>query len=926
MAVQFRLLGDIDARVDDQPITIGYAQLRCMLVVLLIEANRTVPVDTIVARVWGDRRVPHRPRGAVQHDMTLLRRALRPAGDVRITWRSTGYQLTVDPDAVDVYRFRALIRLARSAADDERAAELFEQALALWRGDPLADLDTPWINSVRATLTQQYHSAQLDLTDLRLRAGQHTTLLAELAERVEQQPLDERLNGQYMLTLYRNGRQASALEHYRRLWQRLAKELGTEPSPPLRRLHHRILTADPVLDTAADRAARPVVPRQLPSAPRLFTGRGHELAMLTETLTAHRETAGICAIGGIGGIGKTWLALHWAHHHLDRFPDGQLHVNLRGFDPSGEPMTAVTAVRGFLDALGADPATVPPDPQAQLGLYRSLLAGRRMLILLDNARDSGQVIPLLPGSPTCAVLVTSRRRLTGLITAQCAHSLTLDVLTETDAHSLIARHLGVQRLAAEPRAVADLLSHCAGLPLALGIVAARATSHPGFPLAALADELHDHTDRLDALDAGDTPANLRAVFSWSRHALSNEAAAVFRLLALAPGPDIGLPAAANLTGLPIARTRTLLRELSGSHLIGQHGPGRYRMHDLIRLYATDQTRHEPTDTAALRRLVDFYLHTAAAAERLLGSYRPPIPIGAPEPGCRPHLLHDDTSALAWFTAEHPNLLAAQRISQEHGWHAQVWQLAWALDIYHYRRGRLADGLTVWQAAQAAAERLGDRATQTLAHRRLGYACARVGRHAEARQHLRQALRLAEATNDLRAQAHTHYVLAQALAQHGNDRQALEHALNTLRLYRTLDMPARQARALDLAGRCHTRLGDHDQARSHCEAALDLFRQHHDRDGEASTLDNLGQIAHRTSDHDLAQNYYNQALTLLRELGNTYHEAETLEHIGLTQQHLGQLTAAHASWHQARTLYQSQHRTDDADRVGRLLTACDRSGA
>jgi DNA-binding SARP family transcriptional activator/tetratricopeptide (TPR) repeat protein len=919
MAVEFRLLGDIEVSVGDQLIPIGYAQLRCVLVALLIDANRTVPVEKIVDRVWGDRPIPHRPRGAVQHDMTLLRRALRAAPDVRIAWRTTGYQLTVDPEAVDVHRFRALIDQARATADDGRAAELFGQALALWRGDPFADLDTPWINTLRATLTQQYQSAQLDLTDIRLRGGQHAGLLAELTERVEQQPLDERLNGQYLLTLYRNGRAARALEHYRRLRRRMVEELGIEPSPPLQRLHHQILTADPVLSVAATPAApRPVVPRQLPSAPRLFTGRGRELAQLTETLDPQRETT-ICSIGGIGGIGKTWLALHWAHQRLDQFPDGQLHVNLRGFDPSGEPMAPSAAMRGFLDALGVNPATIPADPQAQLGLYRSLLAGRRMLILLDNARDSDQVIPLLPGSPTCTVLVTSRRSLAGLSTAHGASALTLDVLPEPDAHRLIARHLGERRLAAEPHAVTELLSHCAGLPLALGIVAARATSRPDFPLAMLAEELHDHTDRLDALDTGDTSTNLRAVFSWSHQALRAEAAAVFRLLALAPGPDISLPAAASLTGLPIAQVRTLLRDLGYSHLIGQHRPGRYRMHDLIRVYATNQTRQGPAETTALRRLVDFYLHTASAAERLLGSYRPPNLVDLPEPGCQPHLPSDEASALAWFTAEHPNLLAAQRMALEHGWYTQVWQLAWALDIYHYRQGRLADGLTVWQAAQAAAAQLGDHATQTLALRRIGYACARVGRHDEAHRHLRQALRLAERTNDLPAQAHTHYILAQALAQQGNDAEALEHATHTLRLYRDLDMPARQARALDLAGRCLTTIGDHDQARRHCETALDLFRRHHDRDGEASTLDNLGYIAHREGQHDRAQTYYRQALVLLRELGNTHQEADTLERLGLTQQRLGNLTQAHATWRQALTLYRTQDRTTDAQRVSQLLT-------
>ncbi|MCA1675170.1 MAG: hypothetical protein LC799_24255, partial [Actinobacteria bacterium] len=332
------------------------------------------------------------------------------------------------------------------------------------------------------------------------------------------------------------------------------------------------------------RGADPV-PRQLPGASRLFTGRARELIRLTAVLDTGAEqgaTVVISAIGGAGGIGKTTLALHWAHQNMERFPDGQLYVNLRGFDPSGTPMPPAMAVRGFLDALGVEPGAIPVDLDAQAGLYRSLVAGKRMLIVLDNARDTAHVAPLLPGSPTCTVLVTSRQQLAGLVTAHGAWHLALDTLTEVEGRELLTRHLGPDRVAAESEALSYLLERCAGLPLALGIVAARAVAHPRFPLAVLAEELRETAARLDAWDAGELNVNLRAVFSCSYDALAAEAAEVFRLLGIAPGPDISLAAVASLTAQSITRARALLRDLEAAYLVQQHAPGRYRMHDLIR--------------------------------------------------------------------------------------------------------------------------------------------------------------------------------------------------------------------------------------------------------------------------------------------------------------------------------------------------------
>lgn len=605
--------------------------------------------------------------------------------------------------------------------------------------------------------------------------------------------------------------------------------------------------------------------------------------MLLDTAT---ETGGrmvISAIGGSGGIGKTWLALHWAHQNADRFPDGQLYVDLRGFDPTGALMHPAVAVRGFLDALGVQPNVIPVEMDAQAALYRSLVAGRRMLIVLDNARDSAQVAPLLPGSSTCMVLVTSRRRLPGLVTAHGALPLDLDVLPEAEARELLGRRIGHSRIAAEPAAVGEILALCAGLPLAISIVAACATNHPDFPLAVLAGELRDASARLDALDAGELTADLRAVFSWSFHALGAETAVMFGLLGLMPGPDIGGSAAACLTALPITRARALLKELEHAHLLRQHAPGRYRMHDLIRLYAAEHAGRDHsagTRTVALRRLVDFYLHTANTGHWLLDPHRQPIKLDHPPvSGCLPQPLQDEAAALTWFDTEYPCLLAIHQLAIERGWHLLVWQLAWELDGFHRRRGHVHANLATWRAGLAAADRLGDPAIQARAHLRLGNACNRIGRHTEGLNHLRQALTLSEQSGSVAVQGHIHHCLAWAWELQGDDQQALTHATRALRLSKTLDNPVWEARALNAVGRYQARLGQHQQAYAYCEQALSLFREYHDRDGEADTLNSLGYIAHRSGQHDLALGYYHRALTLFRALGGTYDEANTLDRLG-----------------------------------------------
>ncbi|PWK87375.1 putative ATPase [Lentzea atacamensis] len=624
----------------------------------------------------------------------------------------------------------------------------------------------------------------------------------------------------------------------------------------------------------------------------------------------------ISAIGGAGGLGKTWLALAWAHQHAERFPDGQLFVDLHGFSPVDEPMAPAVAMRGFLDALGADPGRIPPDPDAQAALYRSLVAGRRMLVVLDNAASAQQVVPLLPGSSTCTVLVTGRTRLASLIDRHGARHLQLDVLPRWEAHALLAARLGADRVAAEPAAAAELVELCGGYPLALSITARNAAA---FPLAEAAADLRELG--LEALDHDSDPAaSLPAVLSWSLRRLTGEHRIVFGLLGIAPGPDTTLPAVVALTGLSPARARRALSALEAASLLERSQGGRYAMHDLIRAYAATTAHDLPDDVreTALVRVMDFHLHTAHAADRLLDPIRQLVPLEPPASGVHPLPLPDAAAALAWLDAEHATLLATQRTAAALGRHHVVWHLAQRLNTFHLRRVHLRDALTTWRAALDAAAHLPDPTTRSRAHRFLGSACSRLGLHEEATGHLDQALALAVHREDVLEQAHTHRVLAFTWEQRGDDRRALDHAQHALDLYRSAGQRVREAETLNVVGFLAARVGDLTTAWDHCQAALTLNRQLHNPDGEAGTLDSLGFIAHRSGDHHQALDLYQQALTLYRGHRQGNEVPDILDHIGHPHAALGQHDHARSVWQEALELYRDQGRDNDAARVQRQL--------
>ena len=901
MAVEFRLLGGVEADVDGRVIDLGHARQRCVLAALLLDVNRAVPVDQLLDRVWAGR-LPQRARTTLSSYLSRLRQALAVAPEVGLIRRSGGYVLTVDPMAVDLYRFRHLVARARAVADDQAAELLFEQALGLCRGQPLASLDTPWVNTVRDGLDTEWLAAELDRNDRALAGGRHVALLGTLSSRAVAHPMDERLAGQLMLALYRCGRQSDALHHYQRLRLRFAEELGVDPSPQLQQRYQQILAADPALTADVARPAAtvagPPVPRQLPRPPSSFTGRARELAALDAVMNSTGHTATtvvISAVSGTAGVGKTALALHWAHRVAEQFGDGQLYVNLRGFDPGGQVLEPVDAIRGFLDAFDVPPHRVPASRDAQAGLYRSLLADRRMLIVLDNARDAAQVRPLLPGTPGCLVLATSRNQLTGLVASEGAAPLVLDLLTATEAEHLLAGRLGPDRVAADPDATSEIITRCARLPLALTIVAARAATHPEFPLKKIAMELHDS---LDAFDGGEAANDVRAVFSWSYEALSGQAARLFRLLGLHPGPDLAAPGAASLAGVPPAQVRSLLAELAHAHLLAEHSPGRYTLHDLLRAYATEQTHRPEADTerrAALHRVLDHYLHSAFAAARVIDPQRDPIQLAPAQAGVTPEDFDDHRPAMRWLTTEHPVLLAAVEQAGSAGFDTHVRQLAWTLGGFFYRRGRWHDWVGVQRAALDAAGRGADQPGRAYAQRGLARAYARLGRNDDAFAQSRAALDVFAELGDNVGQADTHLDLAWMYARQSDDRAALSHSQQALDLYRSANHRHGQSRALNNIGMSHVRLGEPQGALSYCQRALDLSREIGNRLSEADSWDSLGSVHHNLGDHQQAVACYQQAVDGFREHGYLDKEAATLSRLGDTHHAAGNPAAARDAW-------------------------------
>jgi tetratricopeptide (TPR) repeat protein/transcriptional regulator with XRE-family HTH domain len=661
------------------------------------------------------------------------------------------------------------------------------------------------------------------------------------------------------------------------------------------------------------------IPAQIPADLVSFTGRHEHLRRLSGMLDVPALSATavvITTIAGMAGVGKTALAVHWAHRVASRFPDGQLYVNLRGFGPVEAMVRPEQAIRGFFDALGVPPERIPADLPAQTALFRSLIAGRRLLVLLDNARNSDHARPLLPGSPGCAAIVTSRDRLAGLITHEGAHPINLDPLGPGEARQLLVRRLGARRLVAESPAVDDIVDRCAGLPLALSVVAARVATHPQLPLRVIADELRDSEHRLDGFDGGEPGVNVRAVFSWSYRALSPPAARLFRLVGLHFGPDVTVPVAASLAAVPLRQVRPLIAELTEVHLLNQHARGRYTCHDLLRAYAGELAPAVDTDAdrrAALHRVLDHYLHTGFAAARLLRPRRYPIQICGPSPGVTAADLNEPDQAPAWFTTEESALVGAVHAANSHGFDAHTWQLAWVLEDFLAWKGdwrRLHD---MQRIAVAAADRLADPTAQARARSGLSRACVLLDAVDEAEDHLRAALRSAEATGDRVLAAWYHLNFGPLLRQFPERwAEGIEHSRRALELFRANGHSPEEGIALNQLGYALARLGDYRQAIECCREALSLLPPE-DLVDQAHTWHSLGFAHHRARLYAEAVTCFQHALDHFREAGRQREEATTLAGIGDAHEAAGEPEAARCAWREALGILERLEHPD-IDRV------------
>ena len=671
------------------------------------------------------------------------------------------------------------------------------------------------------------------------------------------------------------------------------------------------------------------VPRQLPTAVAHFSGRARELAELDEQLpvldggagvTGGAGTVVISAIGGTAGVGKTALALHWAHRVAPRFPDGQLYANLRGFDVSSSPADPADVLRGFLDALGVHPSQFPSDLEGLAALYRGRVADKRLLVVLDNASDVAQVRPLLPASPRSLVVVTSRRELTALAASEGARLLRLDVLTGPEAEELLTARLGPDRAAREPHAVRELAQLCARLPLALSVVVARAAAQPRLPVSALTAELAELAGRLDALDAGDPTANVRTVISLSYQHLSDGAARMFRLLGLHPGPDITAPAAASLAAATLSQARQALRELARASLIGEHVPGRYAFHDLLRSYAVeraeDQTPHSERNAVMLRTL-DHYLQSAHAARVLLYSSHDTIRLDPPLSGVRPESFVTKQAALEWLDAEYQVLLNAIDGSVRNNLDDYAWKFPVVLWTYYYVCGHWHDGVATQHVAVEAARRRGERNGFARAMRGLGWALTQLGEYAEGQQWLCRARGMFEETKDLVGLARTALIMSQAYDYQGFYADSLREIDDALALSSVApgdpDMQLVRAAALNNSAWCRMRLGELEQARDRCLEAISLCRSIGYAPGEAGTWDTLGYVYQHLGEYPEAVRCFGHALELGALSGNRLQVASTLGHLAETHQAAGDVAAARSAWARALDVYDDlRHR--DADKV------------
>lgn len=950
--VRIGVLGPLQVRIGDGEVALPGMRPSIVLASLALSAGRTVSPEVLIDHVWGDR-LPLSAADSLHSLVSRLRGAV--GADVIQTATGGGYRLDVDADQVDLLRFRRQIEEAGRAEDPEKTRHVLNEALELWRGDPLGGLASERLHrDVVPGLVEEYLSALERRIELDLAAGLHSTLIAELRDLVARHPLRETLWRLLIIALDESGRRADALDAYHRLRVDLRERLGIDPAGELQILFQRLLAdSTPASADAAEaqgeaNAPRPrtdtwITSRALPGDIADFTGRDHELDELLAA-AGGRDGAGqtvtIAAIDGMAGVGKTTLAIRLAHRLADRFPDGHLFIDLQGHTPGHEAMDPAAALDVLLRAIGVPGERIPGPVAERAALWRSELSGRRVLILLDNAATAAQVRPLIPGAAGVLAVVTSRRRIADL---DGATTLSLDVLPAWDALTLFTAIVGEERCAAEPTAVGEVLGLCGHLPLAIRIAAARLRARPAWSVEYLATRLADQQHRLAELSAGER--SVAAAFALSYQHLTPAHQGIFRLLGLHPGTSVDARLAAAMATVDPRDAEALLEDLLDAHLLRQPEPGRYRFHDLLRRYA-HQTALEADSEAARRtavaRVIDYYTDAVHRTGPYVSPGRAPAPVSLEHPPAAPVHFETQQQALDWLDTERTNLTSTVVHAADQGLDKGSWQLARDLWSFFRLRGHLADWTGTQQTALAAARRLGDSAAEADCLRVLGIASWESARYGEATEYYVQALSRYRAAADLHGECATltnlgmiHWRLesyAEALDYHrqalavahrlptdpwreasiriglglslwktGQLEEALEHTQSAYEAFSAADDARGAGGALSNLSLIHRDLGRFDQALHDMEQALDLMRTSGDRRGEGELLNDLAATHHAMGRFDQAERAHRDALRLAVEVTNRDEEGRA--HHGLARTlAASDPQAAVAHWKQALAIY------------------------
>lgn len=907
----FGYLGPLLIQPDKAAVALASQRQRILLAALLTRAGRPVPAGELAELVW-DGQPPGRAMDTLRTHVMRLRFALGTAAGSRIITRDPGYLIEASEDEVDALRFTRACRdgsAAYRAARWSAARDVLAEGLALWRGEALADVPSQLLRDAEQPALERLRiQARQWRIDCDLRLGGGEELVGEIQQLIDREPLREQLYVMLMTALARCGRASEALSVYQQARKTLVGQLGIEPGAELKDLQRQILAGEQVRTGPGAGvppltvATRPV-PRQLPAVAGHFAGRAAELNALDSALARHGTEGGmvaISAIGGMAGIGKTTLALYWAHRVCALFPDGQLYVNLRGFDPAA-PMTPADAMRGLLEALRDPGKPLPPDLDAQAALYRSLLADRRVLVVLDNARDEEQVRPLLPGSASNLTLITSRRPLTGLVTTNGATPVRLNLLGHEEARELLSARLGVETVAEEPDAIGQIIAACAGLPIALAIVAARAAVSPEHELTALAAQLSE--PHLDALSSTDPHADLRSVFSWSYRQLSPDAARLFRRLPSFPGPDVTPDAVASIT--PAAQAGKLLGELTGACLLEEFVPGRFRLHDLLALFAEDRARQEDAEQErreTMGQILTWYSAAATAAAHKIGLRASSLRAFVKVPEPMPAGLATASDALAWLETERRNLIAALQRADQCGFDAAAATLPFVMSELFEVRAHWHDWLHANAIGIEAARRTGDLAIEAHLLNANFRAHLGLGDPENGADGLRRALAIWQSLEDTAGQVKVLRNLSIAHFEAGRLAAAVAEIEQAILLARESGHQRAEGRALCDLGWMYQRAAQPERALN-CYLSASAVATAGDSFLTGTIRANLAGLYVELGRFDDAMAVATAALDLVTQTGALLTSADAHRALGDALDGKGCRTEARAHWQTALTLYQ-----------------------